>query len=177
MLVHSLTRRHGGGFHGTALTLATMAAAVRGELPPDYRGFRDERLRHAALSILQHVPGHQHAEELAALLAFVRDRVQYRLDPVDTERVQDAIVTMQLNSGDCDDKCVLLASMLASIGHLPRFVAQHNGNEFNHVYCEAFLYGKWLALDPTADGRGGLAVAGLDWRNPASGEWTYTIFS
>jgi hypothetical protein len=44
------------------------------------------------------------------------------------------------------------------------------------VYCEAELDGQWIALDPTADGRGGLQLAGLDWRNPAAGEWIYKIF-
>lgn len=170
------TEQHGGGFHGTAKTLGVMAAAVRGEISPDYCGYRAEGIRHAALSILRGIPGHRHLDELTALLSFVRDRVTYRLDPVDTERVQDACVTLQLQSGDCDDKTVLLATLLASIGHLPRFVAQHNGQEFNHVYCEALLNGQWMALDPTADGQGGMALAGVNWRNPAQSEWIFNIF-
>ena len=173
---HWTIERLADGHRGTERTLAVMAAAVRGELPPDHAGYQDERVRRVALSILSTVPGHHHREELAALLAFVRDQIAYRLDPVDTERVQDPLVTVGLASGDCDDKCVLLAALLAAVGHLPRFVAQTDGQQFTHVYCEAELDGHWIALDPTADGRGGLQLAGLDWRNPAAGEWIYKIF-
>lgn len=170
------TERLPDGPRGTERTLQVMSAAVRGELPPDHAGYLDERIRRVALSVCSAVPGHLHERELAALLAFVRDRIQYRLDPAGVERVQDPLTTLELQSGDCDDKCVLLAALLAAIGHTPRFVAQFNGAEFDHVYCEALLDGRWIALDPTADGRGGVQLAGLDWRNPAQAEWTYRIF-
>lgn len=153
-----------------------MAAAVRGEIGPDYAGYLDERIRRAALSICSGIPGHHHHAELGALLAYCRDQIAYRLDPVETERLQDPLTTLELRSGDCDDKCTLLATLLAAIGHHPRFVAQFNGSEFDHVYCETLLNGQWLALDPTADGQQGLQLAGVNWRNPAHSEWTYRIF-
>lgn len=164
------------GQRGTERTLQVMAAAVRGELPPDHAGYLDERIRRAALSICSTVPAHDFRGELLALHRFVRDQIRYRLDPVNAERVQDPLTTLELASGDCDDKVVLLASLLAALGHLPRFVVQFNGVEFDHVYCEAALNGAWIALDPTADGNGGLQLAGLDWRNPAQSEWIYRIF-
>lgn len=164
------------GAEGTRRTLATMAAAVRGEIAPDYAGYLDERIRRAALSICSGILGHHHHAELAALLAYCRDQIAYRLDPVETERVQDPMTTLELQSGDCDDKCTLLAALLAAIGHHPRFVAQFNGSEFDHVYCEALVNGEWVALDPTADGQQGLHLAGVNWRNPAHSEWTYRIF-
>jgi len=164
------------GARGTARTLGVMAAAVRGEIAPNNAGYLDERIRRAALSICSIVRGHHHGSEIAALLAFCRDSIIYRLDPVQTERVQDPLTTLEVRSGDCDDKCVLLAALVAALGHLPRFVAQFNGKEFDHVYCEVFHGGKWLALDPTADGNNGLALAGVGWRNPARSEWIYRIF-
>lgn len=164
------------GATGTAQTLAVMAAAVRGEIAPDYAGYLDERVRQVALSICSRVPGHEYLSEIAALLAYCRDIVQYRLDPVNVERVQAPLQTIALASGDCDDKCTLLATLLAALGHVPRFVVQHNGHEFDHVYCEVMIDGKWIALDPTADGRGGLTQAGVGWRNPARAEWIYRIF-
>lgn len=164
------------GANGTRRTLAAMAAAVRGEIAPDYAGYLDERIRWAALSICCHVPGHHYRDEIAALLAYCRDSIHYRLDPVETERIQAPLQTLELRSGDCDDKCILLASLLAALGHVPRFVAQHNGQEFDHVYCETLINGHWIALDPTADGRGGLTLAGVGWRNPARAEWIYRIF-
>jgi transglutaminase-like putative cysteine protease len=98
---------------------------------------------------------------------------------VDTERVQDAARTLESNSGDCDDKVVLLATLLAALGWLPRFVVQSQGGvDFDHVYLEVFdeRSHEWLALDPTADGQAGLPRADVGWRNPAQYEERYTIF-
>jgi len=165
------------GIRGTHRTLAVMASAVRGELPPDYCGFRSESIRQSALSMCVGLQGHDSVGEIMALFFFVRDRIRYRYDPIDTERVQDAATTLALQSGDCDDKCVLLASLLASLGHWPQFVAQsQDGREFDHVYVEAWCNGEWLALDPTADGWHGMHLAQIDWRNPAKQEWIYKIF-
>jgi len=164
------------GPQGTERTLSVMAAAVRGEIPPDHAGYLDERIRRVALSLCASVPGHLYERELAVLLAYVRDEIAYRLDPACVERVQDPLTTLELASGDCDDKCVLLAALLAAIGHVPRFVAQYNGTEFDHVYCEAQVNGRWVALDPTADGRGGVPLGSVDWRNPTTAEWTFRIF-
>ncbi len=165
------------GIRGTQRTLAVMAAAVRGELPPNYSGFRDEHIRQTAIDTCVGVRGHDVLGEITALFFFVRDHIAYRFDPIDTERVQDAATTLALQSGDCDDKCVLLATLLASMGHLPRFIAQsQDGPSFDHVYVEVARGGEWLALDPTADGTPGIQLAPIGWRNPAASEWIYKIF-
>lgn len=165
------------GVEGTKRTLQIMAQAVRGELPPDYSGFQDEFIRQTAINVCVSVQGHDSVGEIMALFFYTRDQVAYRRDPVDTERVQDARRTIELRSGDCDDKCVLLASLLASMGYLPRFVVQtQDGNNFDHVYIEVENEGRWIALDPTADGSKGIALATLNWRNPAASEWIYKIF-
>jgi transglutaminase-like putative cysteine protease len=113
------------------------------------------------------------------LCFFVRDRIRYRLDPVNIERVQDPWRTLQIGSGDCDDKCVLLAALCAAIGHVPRFVVQaQQPSQFDHVYCEIWLASRgWLAADPTADGLSGRPKGGVTWRNPAPIEWVYQIFT
>lgn len=164
---------------GTERTLAVMAAAVRGDLPPDNSGFRDEVIRRTAVDVCRGIEGHDFLGEVASLFFFVRDKIRYRKDPIDTERVQDAKRTLELRSGDCDDKCVLLASMLAAMGHLPQFVVQaQDGKTFDHVYVEAWSdeAGDWIALDPTADGLHGRPRGVAGWRNPAAVEWTYRIF-
>lgn len=166
------------GIAGTRRTLDVMAAAVRGELGPDFVGYRSESIRQFANQVCSGVQRHE--GELGTLFFFVRDRVQYRLDPVQVERVQDPAQTLQLGSGDCDDKCVLLAALLASIGHVTRFVVQaQQAVQFDHVYCETWLpapVAHWIAVDPTADGRAGRPLGNLGWRNPAPVEWVYQIF-
>jgi transglutaminase-like putative cysteine protease len=78
--------------------------------------------------------------------------VRYSRDPVDVELVQDAWETIRQQSGDCDDKVTLLASLLAVQGFTPRFVV--GGMEpdvLDHVWCEVYLdwCDQWLPLDPT----------------------------
>lgn len=165
------------GIPGTIRTLGAMSSAVRGEVRPDFCGYRSEVIRRAALQICMGTQGHDPGAEIAALFEFCRDSILYRSDPFDTERVQDPCQTLALLSGDCDDKTVLLAALLASLGHLPRFVVQsQDGQFFDHVYVEFERSGQWVALDPTADGLGGLPLAGVGWRNPAPCEWVYLIF-
>lgn len=166
------------GDAATWRTLERMAQAVRGELPPDFSGYLDERLRQKAVEITRGLPGHDFGGEVAALFAFVRDGVKYRRDPVNVERIQDAQTTLRLNSGDCDDKCILLATLLAALGWLPRFVVQMQGSDFDHVFLEVFdeRANKWIALDPTADGQAGLPHAPVGWRNPAQYETPFEIF-
>lgn len=164
---------------GTWRTLELMAQAVRGERAPDYSGWRDERIRRKAVDVTQGMAGHDFDGEVAALFAFARDRIRYRRDPVDTERIQDAARTLELETGDCDDKVILLATLLASLGWLSRFVIQsQDGAEFDHVYLEVLdeRTGQWRALDPTADGQAGLPLAEVGWRNPAQYEERYSIF-
>jgi transglutaminase-like putative cysteine protease len=100
------------GFAGTRQTLAAMAALVRGEYPPDFIGYQSEPIRRAALYICQQSPGHNFQSEIESLFVYVRDAITYRLDPVNTERLQDAQQTINTGAGDCDDKCILLASLL-----------------------------------------------------------------
>lgn len=167
------------GDAGTWRTLDVMAQAVRGELAPDYNGWQSEPIREwvvkAANGMLAGFDS-----ETGALFEFVRDAVRYRRDPVGTERVQDALQTLRLNSGDCDDKVVLLATGLAALGWTPRFVVQRQtGGDFDHVYLEAFddKRGEWVAFDPTGDGQDGRPLAQPGWRNRAVDETRYEIFS
>lgn len=165
------------GITGTRRTLDRMAEAVRGELPPEFRGYRHEAIRRLALDLVRGLPARDHRGELTRLFEFVRDRIEYRLDPLDTERLQDPLATLELGSGDCDDKVILLAALAASLGHLSRFVAQSaDGQTFDHVYLEAETDRGWLALDPTADGQGGTPRAAPGWRNPTREEWIYQIW-
>lgn len=145
-------------------TLAVMAALVR-------RDAGDEWLRRFALSLVGGCRGHDFECELDSLFRFVRDRVSYRRDPILIERVQDARRTLELGSGDCDDKVVLLATLLATLGHRSRFVViGYRPGAFHHVYLEAIVRGRALALDPTNE------RAEVGWEPRAISRATYEIF-
>lgn len=112
------------------------------------------RVRAVALYILRaaHVPARDVGGEIAALFSFVRDRVRYVRDPVGVELVHDALNTLRVGAGDCDDKAVLLASLLQSIGHKTRFkvVALRLG-DFHHVLLDVMYRGRWVPLDAGAE--------------------------
>lgn len=54
--------------------------------------------------------------------------------------------------GDCDDVSVFVASILAMIGVPVRYVAiRYRGDQFEHVYVEAFDGTRWRVIDPTVE--------------------------
>jgi hypothetical protein len=81
--------------------------------------------------------------------------------------VQDAKRTLFVfGTGDCDDKVVCLATLLATLGHKSRFkVLGTKRGHFSHVYLEVQTPRGWLSLDPTPEqahagwqGRGHMAT-------------------
>jgi transglutaminase-like putative cysteine protease len=131
------------GFAGTLRTLEAMRSFV-------LSAPRDAGLRDFALYITRDVRGHDFAAEQDRLFYFARDFVSYRRDPVDLELVQDARRTLERRAGDCDDKVVLLASLLACLGHRSRFIiVSYSLPHFHHVYLQTLRSGQWIDLDPT----------------------------
>ena len=114
-------------------------------------------LAHAAVQdALALTPEKSPQAEAAALLAWVRARYRYTLDPVEVELVRDPryllrqIQTHGMFYGDCDDASVLLASLLETAGYPTRFVVQGDaGDSFSHVLVEVDLDGAWTAADLT----------------------------
>lgn len=107
-------------------------------------------VRLAALQLVEPLQQRDWPSEVSALFEFVRDRIRYVRDVRGVETLQDAERTLTLRQGDCDDKSVLLAAMLQSIGHPARFhaVALQPGR-FSHVYVDSLIGGKWVALETT----------------------------
>ena len=72
---------------------------------------------------------------------FVRDEIQYISDPLGIEEIQSPETTLRLSSGDCDDKAVLLASLLLAIGfETCFFVVDVDNDGFpDHVYSGVYL--------------------------------------
>ena len=128
-------------------------------------------LAHAAVQdALALTPEKSPQAEAAALLAWVRSRYRYTLDPVEVELVRDPryllrqIQTQGMFYGDCDDASVLLAALLETAGYPTRFVVQGDaGDSFAHVLVEVDLDGAWTAADLTN------RSAALGWAPPSPG--------
>ena len=87
---------------------------------------------------------------VARIFYFVRDKIRNSEDPSGVEWLQSPDVTLAANpSGACDDKTILLAALYRALGVPVRIVVvATRSNRFSHVYLEARVRGRWLALDP-----------------------------
>jgi transglutaminase-like putative cysteine protease len=114
------------------------------------QGKRDPRIRAAAVNLIHLIPERDHLGEIRTLFEFVRDRIRYVNDVNGVETVHEPAKILELESGDCDDKTILLASLLESVGYTTRFVVTgHNyPGVFDHVYLMVMLPdGSFLPLD------------------------------
>jgi len=107
-------------------------------------------VRLAALQLVESLPQRDWPAEVLALFEFVRDRIRYVRDVRGVETLQQPERTLTFRQGDCDDKSILLAALLQSIGHPARFhaVALTPG-KFSHVYVDTLIGGKWVGLETT----------------------------
>jgi transglutaminase-like putative cysteine protease len=135
-----------GGVDSTRVTLKTMVRIVRAAK-------LDPGVRQAAQEITRPLPPKAYPAEVTALQHFVRDRIRYVQDIRGVETVQTPQRTLETGSGDCDDKSVLLAALLESIGHPARFLALgFNGGDYSHVLVETRCGRGWLALETILPG-------------------------
>ena len=91
--------------------------------------------------------------EVEALFSFVRDNVRYTKDIHGVEFVQHADTIIDVLAGDCDDKAILLSSLLESVGYATRLVAGHFKSQkgFSHVWIQVLQKNEWVDLDATED--------------------------
>ena len=131
-------------------------------------GSRQLEVRTAAITAVRQagVRSHNHLGEIAALFNFVRDRIDFRGDILGSETLQGPRATLELGAGDCDDRAILLAALIRSIG-LPADLAfrvigadRRRPGRFSHVFVVVRLMGRAIPLDPTyPDNR-------LGWQHP-----------
>lgn len=129
---------------GIAATLKIMGQMVRS-------GKKDtNNVRNVALGLVADLQQKDYSGEVRALHAYVRDCVRYVQDVTGVETVQTPQVTLMNHAGDCDDKSVLLAALLESIGHPTKFVAVGRApGEYEHVYVETKIGPRWIPLETT----------------------------
>lgn len=136
------------GDAGTRKTLGAMRRLVDD-------GSRDLVVREAVVRAIQTtgVESHDYLGQARAWFNAVRDGVTFVNDPVGTEWVQSPRVTLNLKAGDCDDRAVLLAAGLASIGIPSQFkvvaLDRSRPGIMSHVYVEARIGRQLVPMDPT----------------------------
>lgn len=85
---------------------------------------------------------------ITTLQHWVRDRIRYVQDVEGVETLQTPIATLQIGTGDCDDKSVLLDTLLASVGYPVMFFAIGiNGNPYSHVLAGVRLGTRQIPLE------------------------------
>lgn len=135
----------GAGRGGIMDTVRVMRALV-----DQYK--TDPNIRATAITITQLDPEKQPLPEIHSIFSFVRDHVRYINDVNGVETVTSPDKTLALRAGDCDDKSVLLATLLESIGYITRFIVTGYSEPgvYEHVYVSVMLPdGSFLPLDST----------------------------
>lgn len=131
------------GVDGVRATLKAMVKLTKA-------GRRDVGVIQLARSIVLPLPARDYRGQVHNLFHWVKQHIRYVNDPRDVETVSTPGATLSMQSGDCDDMAVLLASLLEAIGHRTRFAALgFDGEAYSHVITETKLGEAWLALDPT----------------------------
>jgi hypothetical protein len=137
------------GKQGSLQTAYQMARLVREDT------VRDEGLQRFAAQILINNGLDSHSDKRAivdTLYRYVQQQIKYIHDPAGAfDSVSSARETIAKGFGDCDDKAVLLATLLALVGQEPRFVLakyRERSKGFDHIYNDIVLpNGERLALD------------------------------
>jgi len=165
------------GNAGTLHTLHVMAGLCR----------RDSRSHFVKTFLQSQLQLHSHpsrsqplGQSIETAFLYARDRIRFKDDPINIERVADFQRTTECGYGDCDDKVTWLGTALLSLGVSVRFRCQsYTGETWDHVYLEFYDFGpwSWIPADPTADGHTGL-IAPIGWRQtigPIGRELIYPI--
>lgn len=106
------------------------------------------------------VPPKNRMGEIQAIFEFVRDNIPYRSDPtfldtfVEPEQTVRDYLFGQIRGADCDDKSLLLASMLISVGYTPRLVLSNSckGCPYTHIFVQVLnpkSKDSWISLEST----------------------------
>lgn len=108
-------------------------------------------VRGVALDLVTSLSPNDDLGEVRAVWSYVRDQVRYVRDVAAVDTLQTPRATLSILQGDCDDKAVLLASLLETIGYPTRFVVSATvpRQSYNHIYVEAFVpkLGRWIPLE------------------------------
>ena len=112
-------------------------------------------VRALALQILNSygTQSHNYIDESKAIGEYVQSRVQYVKDADGVEQLHDPLTMIDqimrgVARGDCDDMALLIATLLLSIGHTPKFAIVKYQRGYNVPYSHIYV------VDYASNGRG-----------------------
>ncbi len=120
-------------------------------------GAKDFYVRQKAIEIFRayKVPPKDRFGEVWALFDWTRRNIRYTRDIFRVELLHSARRMLELRAGDCDDMTILVGAMLVSTGHPARLVMAgfrpHKPHSYSHIYLEALIGRRWVAVDTTVD--------------------------
>lgn len=143
-----------GDMHYLRLSIPEGERGIRATLQVMCRlaneGKRDPNVRLTAIRACGALLQKDYLGEARACSDWVRDEIRYIKDPVGVELVATPAKTLEIGSGDCDDKSTLLAAMLLSIGHPARFIAVGlQPKVFSHVFVQTKIAQHWVNAETT----------------------------
>lgn len=125
-------------------------------------GKKNPIIRNKAANLVQGLRQKDYTGEIAALFDFVQNNIRYTKDIRNVETLHYAEQVLAQEYGDCDDKSVLLASLLEAIGHPTRFVAiGFQQGVYSHVLVDTRYGHGWMPLDTTEPRPMGWAPPGI----------------
>jgi transglutaminase-like putative cysteine protease len=135
------------GAPGVRATLREMSRIVKA-----YK--KNRQIRELALALTANLPPKNWRSEVNAIFCYVRDHIRYVKDIQGIETLHTPDQLLRLRAGDCDDKSILSASLLAAIGHPTRFIACGflGDGSYSHVFTQSKIGGKWVTLECTMVG-------------------------
>lgn len=129
------------GADGNLLTVEFMKKVAR-------ERSKSPLVRQLACNIIKQyqVPSMHYAQEALAIGDWVKNNFRYVRDTRGVETLQDPLTMIDQiqrgnGQGDCDDHALLVATLLLSIGHSPRFrVVKYNrySNSYAHIYVVSY---------------------------------------
>lgn len=127
---------------------------------------KDPGIRELAARLVRNLPQGDKSGSVRQLHAFVRDHIRYTNDIEGVETIQTPRATLELEIGDCDDKSVLLGSLLGAIGLKVRFVALGFGpvENYSHVLPQVRLGRGWYYLETIKPVPAGWSPDNVKWR-------------
>jgi transglutaminase-like putative cysteine protease len=116
-------------------------------------GKKSPAVRAKALALTQGLSQKDKLGEIRALWYFVKNNIRYVRDIKDVETVHTPEQILRQESGDCDDKSLLLAALLESIGHPSAFwaIGVKQPGQYSHVMTATRIGAgnRWLPLETT----------------------------
>ena len=129
------------GREGVRETLRMMRLLVRS-------GKTNPLVRQRTVELVNGLRQKAFADEVKRIFDFVQRQIRYTKDVRGVETLHTADRVLLNRAGDCDDKAILVASMLEAIGHPTRFIAVgFMPGRFSHVFTETRIGDKWIALE------------------------------